>query len=228
MADRKKATDFILKNIERILPGSGNKEYWEEELGAMSDKAFGEFMNKLASGEEILSISVPNGSKKKLSIERNIEHAEAIGLELFQHLILTEPNTGITYKTPNRYLVIDLPVRRQAQMLKKKSSIPDGSRRIDELTGQAVKPSTGSKLSFPELQALKAQGLNTSIVELIKFRGGDRRSYAALQRSASEFGEVSQEAISSVVKGVVTSTQTLSSYLTVMHLDNNAANRSKQ
>lgn len=225
MADRKKVTAFILKNIEKILPGSGNKEYWEEKLSSMSDKAFGEFMDKLASGDETLFINVPNGAKKKLSVSRNVDHARELGHEIFQHLILTEPNTGTKYKTPKKYMVIDLPVRRQAQMLKKKASIPDGSRRIDELTGQAVKPSTGSRLSFPELQALKAQGLNRSIEELIKFRGGDRKAFAAMSRQISELGEVSQDTIKAAIDSAVTSTQTLSAYLLAMHLDNNLIKR---
>lgn len=220
MGNRKAATALILKYIDKILPGSPNTAIYKKRLEAMSDKEFDAFMTRLESGEEVLSIVMPNLDEHKISVENNLKIAEELGHNFFERLWLTDPLTGKTYLTPVKYLVIDLPLRRQVQMLQKKSSVPEDNRHVDELSGQVTGVSKGSKISFPELQVLFAQGLDSTITELIKFRGGDAKAFNAMNRSILETGGASLEALSRVptkVKSVVT----LSTLLKAMHLDNN-------
>lgn len=220
MGDRKKAMAMILKYVEKILPGGGNKEIYEETLGKLSDKEFDDYISKLESGEETLFIVAPNFNKgTKLSVERNLEVAKELGHEFFQQLWLTDPQTGTTYLTPIPYLVVDLPLRRQAQTLSKKVSIPENNSHVDEYSGQPTGASKGSKISFPELQALYAQGLEKTIEELIKFRGGDEDAFRKMNQQMMDTGQVSIDSIQST--GKVKSTETLSILLKSMHLDNN-------
>lgn len=219
--NRKKATDFILTYIDKLLPDSENKSYYETRLKSMSDDEFAVLMDRLEAGELILPLVAPNGADQKLSVERNLEIAKELDYDFFQHLVLTDPDSGTTYKTPKKYLVIDLPLRRQAQLLKKKISIPEDNQHIDDMSGQPTGPSKGAKLSFPELQILDAQGLSSPIEELIKFRGGDTKAYSGMLKSIQRTGGVSQKAIKDVAPTKVKSTQTLRAMLLAMHLDNN-------
>ena len=220
MSNRQAATDFIVKYIGKLLPGSENAALIKEALDQMSDEQFASYMDKLESGEEILPLIAPNLSKHKLSVERNLSIAAELKHNFFQRIWWTDPSTGLTYLTPERYLVVLLPLRRQVQLLTKKISIPEDNKHVDELTGQVAGPSASSKLSFPELQVLFAQGLDRAIEELIKYRGGDSKAFNAMNRSIIENGGVSLDNVA-ISATKVRSTQTLSTYLKAMHLDNN-------
>lgn len=218
MANRKKATDFLLKYIDKILPGSDNKNIYEELLSKMSDKKFDELMHQLRNGEQILFLISPNLDNKKLDSSRNLKLAKELGHDMFQHLQLTDPITKTTYLTPLKYLVIDLPVRRQAQTLNKKVTIPKDNSRVDMLTGQSAADRVGG-LSFPELQVLNAQGLDSSVTELIKFRGGDEEAFRMMNDRLLKQGNVRLDSLPDT--GHVKSTQTLANILKAMHIDNN-------
>tara|TARA_B100000929_G_C15510907_1_gene420344 strand:- start:2654 stop:3316 length:663 start_codon:yes stop_codon:yes gene_type:complete len=219
MGNREAATKEILKWVEELLPGGGNKEIYEKALAKMTNAQFDDYMKKLESGEEVLSLTVPNLSKKRLSVERNLKVAKKLGHNFFQRLWLTDPHSGTTYLTPITYLVVDLPLRRQAQLLTKKISIPESSDTADVLTGQATGPSKGASLSFPELQTLHAQGLEKTIEELIKFRGGDEEAYRAMNKELIDKGSVSLDSIQTNSR--VKSTETLSTFLKAAHIQNN-------
>lgn len=219
MGNRKAATAEAVKWLEELLPGSGNAELYRKQLDALSDEAFDAFMTQLESGEACVSLTAPNLSKHKLTIENNLRVSKLLGHDFFQRLWLTDPNTNTLYLTPVKYMVVDLPLRRQQQMLVEKMSIPEDNSHIDELTGQPAGVSASSRISFPELQVLYAQGLDQSIEELIKFRGGDLKAFQAMNRMIVETGGASLNSIKRVPTRV-RSTETLSTILKAMHLDN--------
>lgn len=71
----------ILYFIERILPGGENVKIYQELFARTSDIEFDDWMNRLANGEEILSIFNPNFHGTAMSLTNNIEVGEE--LELF-------------------------------------------------------------------------------------------------------------------------------------------------
>jgi len=219
MANRKAAMEELLKFVELILPGSENTKIYNETLGKLSDPEFAEYMHKLASGEECLSLVSANNESPKLSLARNLQVAKKLDYSFFQRLWLTDPHTGTVYLTPIPYMVIDVPLRRQAQRLDKKVSIPHDNFHTDVMTGQATGPSKGASLSFPELQVLYAQGLESTIEELIKFRGGDEVAYRAMNKAIVNQGSVHLDSVRGNSR--VKSTETLSTFLKAAHLDNN-------
>lgn len=220
MSPREKATKEIIKWVEKILPGGGNKEIYEQQLGKLTDKQFEEYMAKLRSGEEVLFIIQPNLRKDvSLDIRRNLAVAKELNYSFFQRLWLTDPGTGETYLTPIPYMVVDLPLRKQAQSLEKKVSIPQDNSTVDELTGQPTNSSKGGSVSFPELQVMNAQGLDKTVEELIKFRGGDEVAFRAMNKQIIETGSVYIDNIETNTK--TKSTEVLSTLLKSMHLDNN-------
>lgn len=217
MGNRKKATEELLKLIGKVLPGKENVEIYEARLAKMNNAQFDEYMQKLASGEEILSLTVPNFSKNKLNAAKNVALAKSLGHNMFQRLTLTDPESGVTYQTPIEYLVVDMPVRRQAQLLSKKISIPKDNSRVDELTGQSAADRVGG-ISFPEIQTLNAQGLESTIMELVKYRGGDEEGFRAMNNALLKTGSVDLSTIPTGTRAK--STDTLSTFLKAMHLEN--------
>jgi len=215
--NRKEFIDFVVKYLDKLLPGGENSTYMRGRLEAMSPDQMDAYVAKLASGDEIIPLVAPSLHDKKITIENNFKVAKELGHDFFHHLRLTDPATGTVYLTPEKYLVIDIPVRRQRQLQRKKITIPQGTRHVDELSGQVTGASRGSKISMPELQVLYSQELTQPIVELIKYRGGDIKGQQLLYRSLMETGHASQKALS-VTPTSVRSTQVLGILFNAMHL----------
>lgn len=220
MSNRIGATEFILKYIEKILPGSENTKLLKDQLTALSDAEFDAYMKALASGDEVIPLVVPILSEHKINVSRNIEIGRELGHEFFQRIWWYDESTEMTFLSNEKYLVIDLPLRRQIQILKKKISIPEDNKHVDELSGQPSGVSDSASISFPEMQALHAQGLDRAIEELIKYRGGDEKGFNAMNRSIINSGGVSLDAIEPYAGGVK-ATETVSAFFKAMHLDNN-------
>lgn len=219
MSNRKAAEQFIIKYINAILPGSDNTTIYQNFFKKMTDDEFDVFMKNLKDGKSKLAIIAPNFGKQKLNVKRNLEIAKELGHNFFQRIWVDGKGERPTYLTPIPYMVVDLPLRRQAQLLIKKISIPEDNKTVDMMTGQPTGASKGSKISYPELQVLAAMGLDNSLVELLKFRGGDTKGFIAMNKMISLRGGVSLNAIERFAGGVE-STKTLKAFLTAMHLSN--------
>lgn len=217
---RKSVEDLILKYISKIVTGNENKKLYEDLFKSMNDKQFDEFMHKLKNKQATLSVIIPNGNSKiKVNVENNLKLAKELGFDFFQNLKVSATEDMPAYKTPNKYMVIKLPVRRAAQLLTKKISIPTDSHHVDVLSGQVTGKSKGSKITNPELQVLLGLGLKESIVELMKVRGGDQGANRAMDELLFKQGSASQEQINKYSTGVV-SKKTLKSYFNAMMIQN--------
>jgi len=217
-AKRKKVEEYIIKYVTKITHGDKkNAELYQGLFKSMNDKQFNDFMIKLRDDKVTLSVIVPNGGDVKITVENNFKVAKEIGLEFFQQLKMGATKNMPAYQTPNKYLVYKLPVRRAAQLLTKKISIPKDDKTIDSLTGQVTGKSQSSKLTLPELQILIGMGMKASVKELMKARGGDLGEANALNQLLYKNGQVSQDAISPYSTGVK-STKTLKQYLNAMHI----------
>jgi hypothetical protein len=217
--NRKAAEEYIIKYIDALLPGSPNTKIYERLFANMDDKAFDTFMHGLNDGTIRLAIIVPNLTGMKLSVERNLALAKELGHEFFEQLLIDPGNDIPPYMTPEKYLIVDLPVRRQAQLQEKKISIPEHNRSVDDFTGQPTGASKGSKISMPEIQILAARNLDRSLLEMIKMRGGDTKAFNAMNDSISKTGGVNLKSIETLGT-TVTSTDTLRAFLTACHLQN--------
>lgn len=217
--NRKAAEAVILEYIEKLMPGSPNTQIYQERFAAMSDQEFDTFMTQLEKEEIFLTVQAPNLSEHKLSIERNLAIAQELGHEFFERVWMDEGNDIPPYLSNHKYLIVDLPLRRQAQLLTKKISIPKNNNTVDMMTGQPTAGSKGSKISYPELQIMAALGLDNSAIEFMKYRGGDLKGFNAMNTAISKTGGVELEALDKLGTKVK-STQTLTTYLTAMHLAN--------
>lgn len=219
MSNRKKAEEFILKYIDKLLPGSPNADMYRDLFKGMSDAEFDKWMKNLNNGTEQLCLVAPNMQKYRLDITRNLEIAKELGHNFFKRIWLQPKDGSPAYLTPKAHLVYKLPIRRQAQLLIKKISIPKDNNTVDVLTGQPTGDSKGGKISYMELQILSAQGLDKSIRELVKIRGGDEKGFHAFNTLIGRHGSVSQAEIAPY-EGKAKSTETLHALLTAAHLEN--------
>lgn len=216
---RNEAEKIILDGIEALLPGSKNTEIYKTLFSGMNDVQFEEFINRIDDGTNKLAIIAPNMGEPRLSVDRNLALAKEMGHEFFERIWMDEGNGTPKYLSPVKYLVIDLPVRRQAQLLVKKMSVPDDNRSIDDFSGQATGKSAAAAMSYPETQVLAAVGLDESLKELLKYRGGDTKGFNAMNDSISKTGGVSLRTLEHL-NTKVKSTNTLGIFLKCMHLDN--------
>ena len=214
---RKAVEDFILKYIKRIVTGKENYELYELLFKSMTDKEFHKFMEDLRDKKATLSVIIPNGSNIKVDVKNNFKIAKELGYDFFQRVRVEATDDIPAYTTPNKYMVVKLPIRRAAQLLTKKISIPEDNKKIDTLTGQVTSASKGSKLTNPELQVLLGLGLKKSILELMKHRGGDLGSHNAMNSILFNTGTVTQDEINQY-STKVESTKTLKAYLQAMHI----------
>lgn len=225
---REKFMAVFLPLIEKLAPGSKNRETYEKELAALSDAQFEEMVVDIESGMGfnavqgglILPVYMPNLNTTKISVKRNIALAKELGHDFFQRIWITDPHTNQRYLTPRRYMTLLWSVRRQAQTLEGKQSIPTDTTVIDDLTGQPTGESKGSALTYPELQVLHARGLQNTIIEALKVRGGDLKALNQFERDIIETGGSSLQPILAA-DTKVKSTQTLDSLLRGMHLKSN-------
>lgn len=185
----------------------------------MSDKDFDLYMKQLETEEVHLVLIEATEAANKITLKKNMAIAKQMGHKFHQRLWYEARGNAPKHLTPIPYLVMDVPVRRQSQLLTKKLSVQENTKVIDHLTGQPTGASKSAKISYPEVQILVATGLENSVNELIKFRGGDKKGYLAFTTSLLRNGTVSLKNIEPFSSGVE-STKSLKIILTAMHIRN--------
>lgn len=216
--NRKAAQQFLIDMIDEIAPGGDNKKIYEQLLSEMSDAEFDKLMKSYGDGSSRPVIYSPLG-KSNLDVKRNLQIGKKLGHDFFQKLLIgsTDPKEE-PYLTPVKYMVMEVTFRRQAQLLTKKISIPEHNNSMNQLTGQPTGASKSARMSYPETQVLRSMGLEDSLVELLKMRGGDIKGFDTMNRVVARDGTVSLKAIEHLSSGVE-STKALKTYLTCMHLE---------
>lgn len=220
MGNRNAFINVAVEWISKIIPGSDYPNVLRQQLESLSDEAFERYVQHLEKTGDSLPIVVPNYGKIKIDVRRNLEVAKELGYDFFQHLYLTDDKTGLTYKTPIKYLVLRLPIRRQVQTLENKISIPETNRSVDDRSGQPSGPSKGASITFPEVQVMRSQGAYRALEETLKYRGGDTKGFQLMNKMIMETGGVSLDALA-YYGTKVKSTETLGTFLLAAHLDNN-------
>lgn len=208
----------IYKVLDLLDPSGDNSKRMKQMFDKMNDAGFARFMETVKAGDYQLNLVMPNVTKP-VKIQNLIKAAKEVNINLQQRLWMTDRVTGKKYLTNEAYLILQLPIRRTQQEWDKKISVPSRDRKIDHLTGQVMGDDDAVALSAPEIQSLGARGLEKSILELIKVRGGDTTAYGDFKRQQQETGQVSLGLLSPNTR--VRSADIARVLLTGMMLDNN-------
>lgn len=220
MANRKETEAFILNHLGMLTKSRHTVNLYKKRFEEMSDKEFGEFIGRLKTREELLNVYDPNFSEDGLDVNKNFKIAEKLGHNFFQRLVYASDGVLPEHVTPIKFMVLDLPSRRASQSIVKKAKIPPNNKVVDMLTGQVTGASKGAKLSMPEIQYCRSMGLNNTLEETLKYRGGDIKGGNAYRAMLAKYGTASLSALKPYASGVE-STKTLKAFLTGAHLKNN-------
>lgn len=206
---RKRIIAHIVEVMNTLDPTGDNGKRYTQFFSKMSDNEFIKYMDLLAKGKVAINIVMPN-MKKALKMPDLIRGLEIVDLNVYHKLWLTDKTTGRKYLTNEKYLVLQLPIRRAQQEVDKKLSVPSRDSKIDALTGQVTGPDKACALSAPEIQSLNTRGLEVTLNELVRVRGGDINAYGDFKRQLEETGGAELNALdprtrtrSSVIAGVL-------------------------
>lgn len=217
--NRAKATSQFLKEFAMIDKTGENLAYWKEKLTGMTDAQFDTFVDEIEKENIYFSISIPNFNGKSFSVAELLVIGEKLGHKFFESVWLTDKITGICYLSVEKYLILDMPVRRQSQTWLNKISLASDSDSVDTLSGQVTGDSKSSRLSFVELQILNFTGCDRTIEELAKPRGGDLVAGANLEKQILDTGEGSLDA-PGMDTGSVKSVDVQAAIFRACHLEN--------
>lgn len=220
---RKKVQDYIMNLLKSVSPKDKlNKKRYTEFFEKLTDAEFDTWMNDIKSGKTKLYYIQKNGQDADALLSENdiIDTANKIGVELEQRVNIWDSSQQRYYKTPYKYLILQVPVRRLKQNLLSKMSVPDGDTKINPTTGQVVKPDKAASVSMTEAQTIASKGLSKTLTELLTVRGGDVTSYGNYKALLEDMGDVSLKELN-LTNSTVRSVSVTRAYLQAMGLDNN-------
>lgn len=225
---REKITEFIVKFIGKFIPDdTHNVTVTRGFLSSLSDTDFYNYIHSLRkrpaterSDQNILPYYAPNLNKDKLYTANAFKIADELEHKFHKRVWTYNPKSDIEVLSNEEFPIVDLIVRRPAQIHEKKTSIPLETKSVDDMTEQVTGASKGSKVSYPELQGQSSQGLDNTIIEEIKLRGGDSIAYREFERQMLENGHCDIDSI--LEMNTKTKAPTLVSILlTGAHIGNN-------
>lgn len=198
MMARKDAEKVWLDYVKAMAGKTNNVALYEELFESLTNAEFDQLMKRAEEEDFILPLYFENLDKDTPTAEFMMDVGTKMGVKWFQRLELTDHITGEKYVTPQEYLIMQLPVRRQVQHLQDKISIPTSDKKRSHLTNQATGESKGSSVTAPELQILADKGLTTVAEELVNGRGGNDKAYRFIMDSINQTGTFNIEAMKDV------------------------------
>lgn len=192
---RKKQQDFIINWISKIVPNIDHKSVYMKFFDTMTDSEFSKWMQDIYEEKKNLVCFIPNLADSGVSVENNVLVAKELGIDFFQQLWIQDDETGRVRLTPVPYMVLQLPYRKAAQTVLKKSSIPPNMKTVDATSGQPTGDSKGARMSLPEVNIAMAMGLDNLTLEYMKYRGGDLGGYAAMNAMLAKTGSTNMASL---------------------------------
>ncbi len=217
--NRKAAEEIILSWVKDVDLSGRTLNYYKERFSKMTDTQFEKWIEDLEAERDYVHIIMENMVNRSVTTENNMKVAEKRGVPFFERIWIVHPKTKKRYLSNVSYPILLLPIKRQIETIENKRAIPSAtSKKRDEMTGQLL--SAEMSMSLPETQILYAMGLESVIVESLKYRGGDIEGGNEFDKRLLETGEVS---INNLLETEtrVRSTDTLKMLLLGMHYDNN-------
>lgn len=195
MTKKDKIKNHIVKVMNQLDPSGENGERYKKLFDSMNERKFKDYMQKLKDGDIQIYIVTPN-LKIHLKMNDIKKAAKITNTKLYQKIWMTDKDTGVEYLSNEEYPIYNLPIKRMQQTVDKKLNVASSKAKIDSMTGTVSESDKSSSISNPEIQILFANGLETTLKELLKMRGGDSHAYSEFKRQLEETGQVDLERIS--------------------------------
>ena len=216
---RKEFKEVLLAGVADIL--KTDKKVSDHNIGLisnlidnMSDKELDALVDDIANGKSIIPLVVPNGST--IDYEDLLDTTKKRKVQLHKKIITTDG----TKRTKGRIarLVMEVPVKKLAQLVDKKRSIADDQHSVNHLTGQVTGASKSMSITNPELSLWSGNGMSDSIREATKYRGGDVNSKLVIEKLAESGIEITQATLEQYSSGPEVN-NTVKQMLLGMHID---------
>lgn len=220
MKHRREIEEEILTFAKRMTPGGGSHSVYQALFKRLNDEQFKAFWNGICDSN-FIPIFVNNfDNKEMIDFDEICRFAKEEGIPLEQQLVITDPDSGLQYTTPEKAVVGYAETRKQRQLQAKKFGASKHDHETEDLTGQPTGDSKAGGISSPEIRVLLGLGLKTTAKELFDVRGGDTKAYNAYKSDILTSGETTTQ--SSLKRGGgVKSLQTAHFLLRGRMLDNN-------
>jgi len=206
---KSKIINKIVQIMDTLDPTGDNGKRYRDMLEPMSIQEFTRFMNLLKEQKYQLNIVMPN-MVKTFKMNDIFQAAKIADYKIMHQLWLPDPVSGRKFLTNEKYMVLQIPIRRAQQEVDKKLSVPQSDVHIDALTGQVTGPDKACSISTVEMRALHTRGLSKVLEEFVRVRGGDLNAYGDFKRQLEETGEVAIDQLdpstrsrASVIAGVL-------------------------
>lgn len=216
---RKEFKEVLLAGVADIL--KTDKKVSDHNIGlisnlidGMSDKELDALVDDIANGKSVLPLVVPNGST--IDYEDLLDTAKKRKVQLHKKIITTDGTKRTKGRIPR--LVMEVPVKKLAQLVDKKRSIADDQHSVNHLTGQVTGASKSMSITNPELSLWSGNGMSDSIREATKYRGGDINSKLVIEKLAESGMEITQETLERYSSGPEVN-NTVKQMLLGMHID---------
>ena len=210
--------NYICKIMNALEPSKINSTRYRKFLEQMSQKDFTNYMKNLKDEKDQVYLVAPN-LEINMKIEDIQKAAELTKTKLFSKVWLIDPETKKRYLTNREYPILQLPVRRMEQFLDHKLRVPNDDKTIDGLTGQVTGDDAMRSFSAQESRVMHGRGLDKTLIEILKIRGGDVDTYGEFKRQLEETGSCDTSTITSATR--VKSAHSLNVFLKGMLIDNN-------
>lgn len=202
----------ILKTDKKVL--DHNIGLISNLIDGISDKELEALVEDLESKKSVLPLIVPNGST--IDYEDLLATTKKRKVNLHKKIITTDGNKRTKGRIPR--LVMEVPVKKLAQLVDKKRSIADDQHSVNHLTGQVTGASKSMSITNPELSLWSGNGMSNAIREATKYRGGDINSKLVTEKLAESGIEITQETLERYSSGPEVN-NTVKQMLLGMHID---------
>ena len=216
---RKEFKEILLAGVADIL--KTDKKVSDHNIGlisnlidGLSDKELDALVDDIASGKSIIPLIVPNGST--IDYEDLLNTTKKRKVQLHKKIIITDGTKRTKGRIPR--LVMEVPVKKLAQLVDKKRSIADDQHSVNHLTGQVTGASKSMSITNPELSLWRGNGMSDATREGTKYRGGDVNAKLVIEKLAESGVEITQEILEKYSSGPEVN-NTVKQMLLGMHID---------
>lgn len=217
---RKEAIMVGKEWLDDIDQSGRSTQFFLEQVEKLSDVDLEAWVSRLEKEQDYLSVIMQFNDTKSITYENNIKVAEKRGVPIFQRIWYVDPSTKQEVLCPEVRPVYLLPVRRQIETIDYKISYSSSNMKVDAHTGQVIGDDQASRISYPELMIVYSKQLNWSLVEFMKYRGGDVKGRIEFNNLLRNTGDVAMENLLRT-KTTVKSSETLQIYFLAMHWQTN-------
>lgn len=219
-ANIKEALPVALDWLNDIDRSGRSAQFFQEMIDKMTPTEIEEYVKRLEREEDYLAVIMQFNDNKSITYENNVKVAKKRGVKIFQRIWYVDPKTKQEILCPEVRPVYLLPVKRQIETIEYKISYSTSNMKIDAHTGQVIGDAQASRISYPELMVVYSQQLNWSLVEFMKYRGGDVKGRVEFNNLLRNTGDVSTQNLLRN-KTTVKSSETLQIYFLAMHWQTN-------